>query len=110
MKNRVYEFVTGIETSTQPDSGTPVAANDIVTKDYVDNAVSGATGTEAQEGFAGPGTVFVLANVPASAAKVKVYVNGVFQRQGTHYTIAGATITMASALAADQLLDVVYIY
>lgn len=110
MKNRIYTFVTGIETSVQPDSGTPTAANDIVTKDYVDNAVSGATGTEAQEGFSGPGTIFVLANTPLSAARVKVYQNGVFMRQGTHYTLAGATITMASALAADQLLDVVYIY
>lgn len=109
MKNRLYEFVTGIETSVQPDSGTPALANDIVTKGYVDAAVA-ASGTEAQESFAGPGTVFVLPFTPTAAANVKVYQNGVFQRQGTHYTLAGATITMTSALVAGQELDVVYLH
>jgi hypothetical protein len=110
MQNRIYEFIAGIETAAQPDSGTPTLANDIVTKSYVDAAIGGATGTPAQEGFAGPGTVFVLANTPSSVASVKVYKNGVFQRQGTHYNIAVATITMVSALTASQDLDVVYDY
>lgn len=109
MKNRVYSFVTGIETAVQPDSGTPTDPNDIVTKSYVDSAVAGS-GTEAQESFAGPGTLFTLANTPISNASVKVYVNGVFQTQGTAYTLAGAAITMASALTAAQTLDVVYVY
>lgn len=109
MKNRVYSFVTGIETAVQPDSGTPTLANDIVTKSYVDSAVAGS-GTEIQENFAGPGTLFVLANTPISNASVKVYVNGVFQTQGTHYSIAGASITMGSAIGAGQSLDAVYFY
>lgn len=110
MKNRIYSFVTGIETAVQPDSGTPTDPNDVVTKSYVDAAVIAGTGTEAQESFAGPGTLFTLANTPVSAASVKVYVNGVFQTQGTLYTIAGAAITMGTALTASQTLDVVYVH
>lgn len=110
MKNRIYEFVTGIETSVQPDSGTPADPNDIVTKSYVDALVGSGVGTEEQESFAGPGSVFVLAHTPIAAKRVKVYVNGSFQTQGVHYTISGATITMTSAIAADQTLDAVYTY
>lgn len=33
---RLYEFINGVETSTQPDAGTPSASNDIATKSYVD--------------------------------------------------------------------------
>lgn len=110
MKNRVYEFVTGIETSVQPDSGTPSDPNDVVTKSYVDSAVSAATGTEEQESFAGPGSAFVLAHTPTSPKAVKLYVNGSFQTQGVHYTISGPNITMTPAIAADQTLDAVYTY
>lgn len=110
MKNRVYEFVTGIETSTQPDSGTPVDPNDVVTKSYVDALVPASVGTETQESHAGPGTNFTLNHTPLSAARVKLYVNGSFQTQGVHYTISGDNITMTSALAADQTLDAVYNY
>lgn len=109
MKNRVYEFVTGIETSVQPDSGTPSDPNDIVTKSYVDAATSGV-GSPYQESFAGPGAAFVLTNTPKSNAHVKLYVNGSFQTQGVHYTISGKNITMSSALAADQTLDADYTY
>ncbi|MEM5810405.1 MAG: hypothetical protein QXP66_00720 [Candidatus Aenigmatarchaeota archaeon] len=34
---REYEFVTGIETSTLPDPGTPTAPSDIITKGYADS-------------------------------------------------------------------------
>lgn len=109
MKNRIYEFVTGIETSVQPDSGTPTDPNDIVTKSYADGLISGL-GTEFQEAFAGPGTNFTLTHVPLAAVRVKLFVNGSFQTQGVHYTISGANITMTSALASDQTLDAVYFY
>lgn len=70
----------------------------------------GGSVTDAQESFAGPGTVFNLANTPSSDAAVKVFVNGVFQTQGTQYSISGTTITMGVALTAGQTLDVVYTY
>lgn len=70
----------------------------------------GGTVTDAQESFAGPGTVFNVANTPSSDASVKVFMNGVFQTQGVHYTISGTTITMGVALTAAQTLDVVYSY
>lgn len=35
MQSRLYEFLVGVETSVQPDAGSPVADNDLVTKGYV---------------------------------------------------------------------------
>ena len=109
MQVRAYEFITGIETSTQPDSGTPMLANDVVTKSYVDSFLTGA-GNPYQESFAGPGTIFTLTNTPTAASAVAAFVNGVFQRQGTDYTIAGQVITMGVALTGAQSLDVFYQY
>ena len=36
MQSRLLEFVTGIESSVQPDAGTPSLANDLITKGYAD--------------------------------------------------------------------------
>lgn len=41
MQARIYEFAVGVESSTQPDAGTPTLANDIVTKSYAD-AIGGS--------------------------------------------------------------------
>jgi len=109
MQNRIYEFATGFETSTQPDATAPVAANDIVTKAYADALVAGST-NEFQESFAGPGTNFTLTHTPSSASSVKLYVNGSFMTQGVHYTITGTAVVMASALTGTQTLDAVYRY
>lgn len=109
-KARLYEFVTGIESSTQPDAGTPVNPNDLVTL----SAISGGVGTEAQEEptgtVNGANTAFTLANTPVNNASVKLYLNGIFLRQGTDYTISGANITMTTAPATGQILDCVYRY
>lgn len=92
----------------QPDSGTPVDPNDVVTKSYVDAAVSGSSGTPFQERFTGGGTSFMLTNLPLSNAHVKLYVNGSFQTQGVHYTISGKNITMTPAISSTQDLDADY--
>jgi len=63
MKQRMYEFTTGINTSTQPDAGTPTLANDLITKGYADSAfvqqpaVTGSVGTP-QNIVAGTGIAF----------------------------------------------------
>jgi len=110
MKQRLYEFISGIETSTQPDAGTPTLSNDLVTLSYV----SGSLGTEAQEEptgtVNGSNVTFTLANTPVSSSSVKLYLNGIFQRQGTDYTISSATITMATAPVSGQVLDANYRY
>lgn len=56
----------------------------------------------------GVNTDFVLASVPLADSGVKVYVDGLFNRQGSDYTIAGDTITFIVAPATGQLIDVVY--
>lgn len=110
MQNRIYEFVTGIETAVQPDSGTPTLANDIVTKSYVD----GILGTDKQEQCGGvsngSNVTFTVTQTPLSAASFRLYLNGVYQRLTTHYTRSGTTITMVVAPEASQELDAVYKY
>lgn len=105
MKNRVYEFVTGIETSSQPDSGTPVDPNDVVTKSYV----AAQIGTDDHDSFAGPGTgPFVLSSIPVTTDSVRVFRNGIFLRPITEWSIVTDTITLVNSLAADQEIDVIY--
>ena len=109
---RLYELNVGIEASVQPDAGTPTLANDLITKGYADANFSGGTHIqEAPSGLINDANVtFTLSQTPTSNAKVKLFLNGIFQRQGTDYTISGVTITMASAPATGQLLDAVYVY
>ena len=68
--------------------------------------------TEVQEAPSGlvnsSNVTFTLANTPVSNVSVKLYLNGIFQRQGTNYTISGATITMAVAPTTGQQLDANY--
>lgn len=75
---------------------------------------SGAGGTDIQEvptgTIDGSNTAFTLSQTPISNASVKIYLDGVFQRQGTHYTITGTAITFTTAPATGQELDAVYEY
>lgn len=75
---------------------------------------SGAGGTDIQEVPTGTidssNTAFTLSQTPISNASVKIYLDGVFQRQGTHYTITGTAITFTTAPATGQELDAVYEY
>lgn len=77
------------------------------------------TGDRLQETFTGDGTTgsdgtaaFVLDELPYSAGTTNVYVNGVYQRQDTHYTIntATGTITFLAPYipTAEQEIDVTY--
>lgn len=76
----------------------------------------GANLTEIQEEPSGTrdgsNVTFTLSQTPNNVASLKLYLNGVFQRQGAggQYTISGATITMASPPAANQELDATYFY
>jgi hypothetical protein len=111
MKARLYEFVTGIESSAQPDAGTPTLANDLLTKGYADANFGGTEAQQVPSGVInGANVTFTLANTPVSNASVKLYQNGLFMRQGTDYTISGVTITMTTAPASGQTLDVNYKY
>jgi len=43
----------------------------------------------------GVNDTFTLANVPSPAGSLELYLNGLLQRRGTDYTLAGGTITYA---------------
>jgi len=58
----------------------------------------------------GVNDTYTLSQTPTGAASVKIYLDGLFQRQGTDYTIAGSTITMTTAPASGQTLDANYDY
>jgi hypothetical protein len=57
----------------------------------------------------GSNTTFTLANTPAANKEV-LYINGVRQKRGMDYTIAGNTITMAAAPKSTDDLLTDYIY
>ena len=105
-KTRLYEFISGIESSTQPDAGSPTAANDLVTLSFV--------GLNKQEALAGTvdgaNTAFTVSETPIGADSFQLYQNGVLQRLGTHYSRVGKNITMVVAPVVGQDLDAVYRY
>jgi hypothetical protein len=109
---RLYELNVGIEASVQPDAGTPTLANDLITKGYAD--ANFTSNNEIQDVPTGlidsSNTIYTLAQTPTSNASVKVYLNGIFQRQGTDYTISGVTLTFTTAPATSSVLDAVYTY
>jgi len=72
---------------------------------------NGANAGWHQEVFAGSaGTSFTLASYPVDDGSVKVYLNGVLQRQGTDYIIAGSIISFTSLNAADVIAAVYFSY
>lgn len=56
----------------------------------------------------GANTSFSLSTTPAQAASLSLTLDGVFQYQGSDYTISGTTITMAAAPSSGQTLWAVY--
>lgn len=101
--------VTSLNTLT---GAVTLAAGANITLTPVGNTITIAStaggGTEAQEVPAGVinsvNTAFTLANVPLTAASVKLYLDGLIQVQGTDYTIVGAAITMTAAPLFAQTL------
>jgi hypothetical protein len=59
----------------------------------------GITGT-----FNGSNVTFTLSSTPPNPGSLVLFLNGVFQIQGTNYTLSGATITMAVAPSAGGQL------
>lgn len=56
----------------------------------------------------GSNAVFTLANTPANTAGVIVVLNGVVQRNGADYSVAGTTVTFAQAPAAQSEIFAYY--
>jgi hypothetical protein len=77
-------------------------------------ASASAVGTFAQETPSGTvngsNTAFTLAHTPLSSTSVRVYKNGVFQRQTTYYSVSSATITFVTAPTTGDEIDALYNY
>ena len=105
-KARLYEFIVGVETSAQPDAGTPTNPNDLVTLS--------AVGTEIQETPTGlinnANTSYVVSQTPLDAGSFKLYLDGLLLDLTTHYTRAGTAITMVTAPNFGQTLRANYKY
>lgn len=57
----------------------------------------------------GSNTAFTLSATPHSAAAVVITVNGLVQRQTTHYSVSGATVTFTSAPTTGQEIYAIYV-
>jgi hypothetical protein len=83
------------------------AARGFITGDRIQEQPAGVIdGTTGSDG----NTNFTLSTAPYSSASVEVYVNGIFLRQGTHYTILGQTLTFLAPFipVVGQEIDVTY--
>ncbi len=58
----------------------------------------------------GVNDTFTLSQTPTGNASVKIYLDGLFQRQGTDYTLSGVTVTFAAAPSTGQTIDANYDY
>lgn len=56
----------------------------------------------------GSNTSFTLSSAPSESSMVMIFVDGIYQRPTTDYTISGTTITMTIAPATAQDIRVCY--
>lgn len=111
--NNVQDAVENIETvlGTNPQGVYPTVRDRI-------SALEGSTGlhftykdfTGTPEGPDGTKTTFLLTYVPKAPETVYVYLNGLRQRYGTHYTVNGIFINFVEPPNAGDSLFVDYIY
>lgn len=83
MKTRLYELVTGVESSIQPDAGTPTLANDLITKGYADSNYG--TGSKADR------IALLTTDTSKSVVFVTPFVGGTIYE--VHAQILDATMT-----------------
>ena len=110
MLKRLYEVNVGIETTAQPDAGSPAVPNDLITLGYLQanyepkrTCVSGEVPTGLVNSS---NTDFVLANTPKTGA-LRVFIDGV---RITAYTLSVATITFSVAPVTGQVVEADYSY
>lgn len=65
---------------------------------------------EAFTGNAGTGVILTLANTPVSGFDIIVHINGVLQKETTHYTVSGTSVTIVGTIVAADTVIVRYAY
>ena len=73
-----------------------IVAADITERDGAIGVIDGRNGT------------FTLSYGPVGPASVKVYLNGMHQRQGADYTITGKLVTFSSVPPTGSTVDIDY--
>ena len=68
----------------------------------VSHVVDKFLGSNATSGY----TILALSEAPTNADSISVYINGVYQRSATNYTVSGSTLTFTSALVVADQIDV----
>ena len=84
------------------------AAGTVDAAALADNLRSGVVNsfTGSQHTVASGNSTFTLTEAPLNAQSIMVYVNGVYQKPTTNYTVSGTTLTFTGALVSSDEIDV----
>ena len=84
------------------------AAGSVDSVALADNLRSGVVNsfTGSQHTVASGNSTFTLTEAPLNAQSIMVYVNGVYQKPTTNYTVSGTTLTFTGALVSSDEIDV----
>ena len=84
------------------------AAGSVDSVALADNLRSGVVNsfTGSQHTVASGNSTFTLTEAPLNAQSIMVYVNGVYQKPTTNYTVSGTTLTFTGSLVSSDEIDV----
>ena len=82
------------------------AAGTVDSVALADNLRSGVVNSFTGSQATNSSTQLTLTEAPLNAQSIMVYVNGVYQKPTTHYTVSGTTLTFTGALVSSEEIDV----
>ena len=82
------------------------AAGSVDSVALADNLRSGVVNSFTGSQATNSSTQLTLTEAPLNAQSIMVYVNGVYQKPATNYTVSGTTLTFTGALASSDEIDV----
>ena len=82
------------------------AAGTVDATALADNLRSGVVNSFTGSQATNSSTQLTLTEEPLNAQSIMVYVNGVYQKPATNYTVSGTTLTFTGALASSDEIDV----
>ena len=82
------------------------AAGSVDSVALADNLRSGVVNSFTGSQATNSSTQLTLTEEPLNAQSIMVYVNGVYQKPTTNYTVSGTTLTFTGALASSDEIDV----
>ena len=82
------------------------AAGSVDSVALADNLRSGVVNSFTGSQATNSSTELTLTEAPLNAQSIMVYVNGVYQKPTTNYTVSGTTLTFTGALASSDEIDV----